>query len=47
MQTLHYLTLSLLIPPLLGLFAEPSSLLYEGGAASVGMHPYFTLGSRI
>jgi hypothetical protein len=36
MQTLHYLTLSILIPPLLDLFAEPNSLLYEGGAASVG-----------
>ncbi|KAI6149622.1 integral membrane protein S linking to the trans Golgi network-domain-containing protein [Pisolithus tinctorius] len=37
MQTLHYLVLSVLIPPLLSLFAEPSSLLYEGGAANVGM----------
>ena len=38
MQTLHYLTLSFLIPPLLSLFAEPSSLLYEGGAANVGKY---------
>jgi protein SYS1 len=38
MQTLHYLTLSILIPPLLNLFAEPKSLLYEGGAASVGTY---------
>jgi protein SYS1 len=37
MQTLHYLTLSVLIPPLLNLFAEPNSLNYEGGAANVGM----------
>ncbi|KAJ7598828.1 integral membrane protein S linking to the trans Golgi network-domain-containing protein [Mycena floridula] len=37
MQTLHYLTLSLIIPPLLALFAEPTSLMHEGGAASVGM----------
>lgn len=37
MQTLHYLTLSLLIPPLLSLFAEPTSLVYEGGASSIGM----------
>ncbi|KAF9224136.1 hypothetical protein BS17DRAFT_795655 [Gyrodon lividus] len=37
MQTLHYLTLSVLIPPLLAVFAEPSSLTYEGGAANVGM----------
>ncbi|KAF9529015.1 integral membrane protein S linking to the trans Golgi network-domain-containing protein, partial [Crepidotus variabilis] len=37
MQTLHYLTLSILIPPLLATFAEPNSLHYEGGAASVGM----------
>ncbi|KAF8634645.1 hypothetical protein AX15_000789 [Amanita polypyramis BW_CC] len=36
-QSLHYLTLSLLIPPLLSIFAEPMSLNYEGGAASVGM----------
>ena len=37
MQSLHYLTLSILIQPLLSLFAEPNSLLYEGGAASIGM----------
>ncbi|KAK7440384.1 hypothetical protein VKT23_017020 [Stygiomarasmius scandens] len=37
MQTLHYLTLSLFIPPLLSLFAEPTSLTYEGGASNVGM----------
>jgi hypothetical protein len=37
MQSLHYLTLSVLIPPLLSIFAEPSSLNYEGGAANVGM----------
>ena len=37
MQTLHYLTLSLLIPPLLAAFAEPTSLMHEGGAANVGM----------
>ncbi|KAF8184487.1 integral membrane protein S linking to the trans Golgi network-domain-containing protein [Pholiota molesta] len=37
MQTLHYLTLSVIIPPLLAAFAEPSSLKYEGGAANVGM----------
>lgn len=36
MQALHYLTLSLLIPPLLWLFAEPNTLTYEGGAANVG-----------
>ncbi|PPQ70237.1 hypothetical protein CVT26_014484 [Gymnopilus dilepis] len=37
MQTLHYLTLCLIVPPLLTAFAEPTSLMYEGGAASVGM----------
>lgn len=37
MQTLHYLTLALLAPPLLSLFAEPSSVEYEGGATNVGM----------
>ena len=35
-QTIHYLTLSVLIPPLLSLFAEPNSLGYEWGAANVG-----------
>ncbi len=37
LQTLHYVTLSLLIPPLLIMFAEPGPLEYEGGAANVGM----------
>ncbi|PPQ68390.1 hypothetical protein CVT25_007928 [Psilocybe cyanescens] len=37
MQTLHYLTLSIIVPPLLATFAETTSLNYEGGAASVGM----------
>ncbi|KAI0364550.1 hypothetical protein BV20DRAFT_956020 [Pilatotrama ljubarskyi] len=37
LQTLHYVTLSLLAPPLLVMFAEPASLEYEGGAANVGM----------
>ncbi|KZT21008.1 hypothetical protein NEOLEDRAFT_1158395 [Neolentinus lepideus HHB14362 ss-1] len=37
MQTLHYLMLSLITPPLLALFAESNSLQFEGGAANVGM----------
>ncbi|KAF8159268.1 integral membrane protein S linking to the trans Golgi network-domain-containing protein [Crassisporium funariophilum] len=37
MQTLHYLTLSIIIPPLLATFADPTSLAYEGGAANIGM----------
>ncbi|KAJ7089742.1 integral membrane protein S linking to the trans Golgi network-domain-containing protein [Mycena belliarum] len=37
LQSLHYLTLSVCVPPLLNLFAEPASLNYEGGAANVGM----------
>lgn len=37
MQCLHYLTLATLIPPLLAVFAEPTSLEYEGGSANVGM----------
>ncbi|KAG5734751.1 hypothetical protein E4T56_gene15464 [Termitomyces sp. T112] len=37
MQTLHYLTLSVLVPSLLAIFAEPTSLTYEGGAANIGM----------
>jgi hypothetical protein len=36
LQSLHYLTLTLLVPPLLSLFAEPGSLEYEGGAFNVG-----------
>ena len=36
MQSLHYLTLAVLIPPFLAAFAESSSLEYEGGAANVG-----------
>jgi hypothetical protein len=35
-QTIHYLSLSLLIPPMLLMFAEPNSLHHEGGAANVG-----------
>jgi hypothetical protein len=37
MQSLHYLTLATLAPPLLAIFAEPSALAYGGGAASIGM----------
>ncbi|KZV72257.1 hypothetical protein PENSPDRAFT_604732 [Peniophora sp. CONT] len=37
MQSLHYLTLATLAPPLLAIFAAPEALSYEGGAASVGM----------
>ncbi|GJJ11529.1 hypothetical protein Clacol_005762 [Clathrus columnatus] len=42
MQAIHYLTLCFIIPPLLGIFAEQTSLAYEvltkssGGAANVG-----------
>ncbi|KAF5354552.1 hypothetical protein D9758_011203 [Tetrapyrgos nigripes] len=36
-QTLHYLALSIFIPPLLSFFAEPLSLEYAGGASNVGM----------
>jgi protein SYS1 len=36
MQALHYLTLSLFIPPLLTIFAEPKSLNFEGGATNIG-----------
>ncbi|KAF8722638.1 hypothetical protein AX14_009739 [Amanita brunnescens Koide BX004] len=36
-QCLHYLTLSILVPPLLSIFAESTLLNYEGGAANVGM----------
>jgi hypothetical protein len=37
MQALHYLTLSILIPPLLSLLADPAALTYEGGASNVGV----------
>ncbi|KAL4251590.1 Integral membrane protein SYS1-related [Abortiporus biennis] len=37
MQTLHYITLALLVPPMLTIFAEKNSLDYEGGASNVGM----------
>lgn len=37
LQTLHYLTLAILVSPLLALFAESNSLEYEGGAVNVGM----------
>ena len=42
MQALHYLTLSILIPPLLWVFAEPNALIYEGGAANVGACQCYT-----
>ena len=35
-QTIHYLALSVLVPPLLSFFAESNSLNYEGGAANIG-----------
>ncbi|KAF9814329.1 hypothetical protein IEO21_05172 [Rhodonia placenta] len=37
MQTLHYLTMALLVPPLLIIFADSRALDYDGGAANVGM----------
>ena len=37
MQSLHYLTLCIVSPPLLAAFADAASLDYEGGASSVGM----------
>jgi hypothetical protein len=37
MQSLHYLTLAIILPTLLSGFAEPTSLEYEGGATSIGM----------
>ena len=30
MQSIHYLTLCVLIPPLLTIFADPTALTYEG-----------------
>ncbi|KAF8513010.1 integral membrane protein S linking to the trans Golgi network-domain-containing protein [Hysterangium stoloniferum] len=37
LQSVHYLTLCLLVPPLLSIFAEPNALAYEGGATTVGV----------
>jgi hypothetical protein len=37
LQALHYLTLSILVPPLLIFFCDPYALEYEGGTANVGM----------
>ena len=43
MQSFHYLTLAILVPPLLSMFAESTSLNYEGGAANVGEDVFFFL----
>ncbi|SYW80509.1 uncharacterized protein UBRO2_03777 [Ustilago bromivora] len=37
LQTLHYLILATLLPPFLAIFAETSSLMFEGGPTQVGM----------
>lgn len=37
LQTLHYLTLAILVPPLLSIFADPLALDFEGGAANIAM----------
>lgn len=36
-QALHYLILATLLPPMLAIFAETSSLMFEGGPTQVGM----------
>ncbi|TKY87977.1 hypothetical protein EX895_003073 [Sporisorium graminicola] len=36
-QTIHYLILATLLPPFLAIFAETSSLMFEGGPTQVGM----------
>lgn len=36
-QALHYLILATLLPPFLAIFAETSSLMFEGGPTQVGM----------
>lgn len=36
-QTIHYLILATLVPPMLAIFAETSSLMFEGGPTQVGM----------
>lgn len=37
LQTIHYLILATLLPPFLAIFAETSSLMFEGGPTQVGM----------
>ncbi|KAG8918115.1 hypothetical protein FRC03_012345 [Tulasnella sp. 419] len=37
LQSLHYLTLCIIIPPLLSIFAEPHALAHQGGAPNVSM----------
>ena len=34
MQAIHYLTLCLVVPPILTVFADPVALAYEGQCAS-------------
>ncbi|CDS01088.1 hypothetical protein [Sporisorium scitamineum] len=36
-QTIHYLILATFLPPFLAIFAETSSLMFEGGPTQVGM----------
>jgi hypothetical protein len=36
-QSLHYLTLAILIPPALALFSSPTSLTFYGGPANVNL----------
>lgn len=36
-QTIHYLTLALVVPPLLSIFSDPLALEYEGGSANIAM----------
>lgn len=35
LQTLHYLTLTIIVPPLLGMFTTPALLTYSGGPRTV------------
>lgn len=37
LQTIHYLILAALLPPFLAIFADTSSLMFEGGPTQVGM----------
>ncbi|EST07150.1 Integral membrane protein SYS1-related [Kalmanozyma brasiliensis GHG001] len=37
LQTIHYLLLATLLPPFLAIFADTSSLMFEGGPTQVGM----------
>jgi protein SYS1 len=47
MQAIHYLTMSIIIPPLLGIYANRELLDYEGGTMNVGQKYFFLSGFQL